>query len=41
VDFPAQALKAKELKEIRLELVYLSSPYREEKVGFTVSIGGQ
>ena len=41
VDFPAEALKAKELKEIRLELVYLPSPYKEEKVSFTVSIGGQ
>jgi hypothetical protein len=26
---------------IRLELVYLPSPYREEKVNFTVSIVGQ
>jgi len=33
--------KAKELKEIRLELVYLPSPYKEEAVNFTVSIGGQ
>jgi hypothetical protein len=41
VDFPAEALKAKELKEIRLELVYLPSPYKEEAVNFTVSIGGQ
>jgi hypothetical protein len=41
VDFPAEALKAKKLKEIRLELVYLPSPYKEEKVNFTVSIGGQ
>jgi len=41
VDFPAEALKAKKLKEIRLELVYLPSPYKEEAVNFTVSIGGQ
>lgn len=41
VDFPAEALKAKKLKEIRLELVYLPSPYKEETVNFTVSIGGQ
>ena len=26
---------------IRPELVYLPSPYKEEKVNFTVSIGGQ
>ena len=41
VDFPAEALKAKRLKEIRLELAYIPSPYREETVNFTVSIGGQ
>ena len=41
VDFPAEALKAKKLKEIRLELAYIPSPYREETVNFTVSIGGQ
>jgi len=26
---------------IRLELVYLPSPYKEEKVNFTMSMGGQ
>lgn len=41
VDFPAEALKAKKLREIRLDLAYISSPYREEAVHFTVSIGGQ
>ena len=41
VDFPAEALKAKKLKEIRLELVYIPSPYKEEAVNFTVTIGGQ
>jgi hypothetical protein len=41
VDFPAEALKAKKLKEIRLELTYIPSPYKEETVNFTVSIGGQ
>jgi uncharacterized membrane protein YeaQ/YmgE (transglycosylase-associated protein family) len=41
VDFPAEALKAKKLKEIRLELAYIPSPYREETVRFIVSIGGQ
>jgi hypothetical protein len=29
------------LEVIRLEFVYLLSPYKEEKVNFTVSIGGQ
>jgi hypothetical protein len=41
VDFPAEALKAKKLKEIRLELAYIPSPYHEQTVNFTVSIGGQ
>jgi len=41
VDFPAEALKAKKLKEIRLELAYIPSPYKEESVNFTVAIGGQ
>ncbi len=41
VDFPAEALKAKKLKEIRLELAYIPSPYHEETVNFVVSIGGQ
>jgi uncharacterized membrane protein YeaQ/YmgE (transglycosylase-associated protein family) len=40
VDFPAAALKAKTLKEIRLELAYIPSPYRQETVHFAVSIGG-
>src|SRR5436309_11076724 len=39
VEFPAEALKAKKLKEIRLELAYIPSPYREESINFTVSIG--
>lgn len=41
VNFPAEALKAKKLKEIRLDLAYIPSPYREETVHFIVSIGGQ
>lgn len=41
VDFPVEALKAKKLKEIRLELAYIPTPYKEEVVNFTVSIGGQ
>ena len=39
VEFPAEALKAKSLKEIRLEFAYIPSPYREETVNFAVSIG--
>ena len=41
VDFPTEALKAKRLKEIRIELAYIPSPYQEETVNFSVSIGGQ
>jgi uncharacterized membrane protein YeaQ/YmgE (transglycosylase-associated protein family) len=41
VEFPTEALKAKKLKEIRLELAYIPSPYHEETVNFTVSIGGR
>lgn len=41
VDFPAEALKAGTLKEIRLELAYITSPYREETVHFPVTIGRQ
>jgi hypothetical protein len=41
VDFPAEALKVKKLKEIRLDLVYLPSSYREETVKLPVSISGQ
>jgi hypothetical protein len=32
-------LKAKRLKEIRLEFAYIPSSYREETVNFAVSIG--
>lgn len=39
VDFPAEALKAKRLKELRLELAYIPSPYQEQTVNFIVSIG--
>jgi hypothetical protein len=41
VDFPAEALKAKKLKEIRLDLAYIPSPYHEQTINFTVAIGGQ
>ena len=40
-EFPVEALKAKKLKEIRLELSYVPTPFKEEKLNFTVSIGGQ
>ena len=40
-DFPVEALKAKKLKDIRLELSYIPSPFKEETLNFTVSIGGQ
>ncbi len=39
VEFPAEALKSKRLKEIRLELAYVPSPYQEQTINFTVSIG--
>ena len=39
MDFPAEALKAQKLKEIRLGLTYIPSPYREETIQFIVSIG--
>src|SRR5881628_3801569 len=37
-EFPAEALKAKRLKEIRLEFAYIPSSYREETVNFAVSV---
>jgi hypothetical protein len=39
VEFPVEALKAKRLKDIRLGIVYLPMPYREESFNFPVSIG--
>jgi uncharacterized membrane protein YeaQ/YmgE (transglycosylase-associated protein family) len=39
VDFPADALKGHVLKTIRLELAYVPSPYREEIVNLSVSVG--
>ena len=41
VVFPAEALKAKKLKGLRLKITYILSPYREEAISFGVSIGGQ
>ncbi len=40
VDFPAEALEAKKLKDIGLELIYLPSAYKDETVNLAVSIGG-
>ena len=37
-DFPAEALKLKRLKEIRLELLYIPSAYKLETMNFGVSI---
>ena len=39
VEFPVEALKAQKLKEIRLELAFIPSPFRGETVNFVVSIG--
>ena len=41
VEFPVAALKAKRLKDIRLGLTYIPSPYREESLNFPVSISSQ
>ena len=38
-DVPAEALKPKTLRGIRLDLAYLPSPYKEEKLSFPISIG--
>jgi hypothetical protein len=39
VDFPAEALKAQALKQIRLNLVYTPTAYRQETANVPVSIG--
>lgn len=39
VEFPAEALKAKNLAQIRLDVAYVPSPYKEETLKFPVSIG--
>ncbi len=39
VPFPAAALKEKKLRDIRLELAYIPTPYKEEVVSIPVSIG--
>jgi hypothetical protein len=40
-EFPVAALKAKNLKEVRLELSFIPSQFKEETLNFNVSIGGQ
>jgi hypothetical protein len=40
VDFPAEALKGKKLKEIRFDLVYAPTAYRQETANLAVSVGG-
>lgn len=39
-EFPVAALKAKRLKEIRLELQYIPSTFRQETMSFGVAVGG-
>lgn len=39
VDFPADALKARKLKEIRLNIVYAPTAYRVETASLPVTIG--
>ena len=40
-EFPAAALKMKRLKEIRVELQYIPSAYRQETMNFGVSVAPQ
>ncbi|OGB95904.1 MAG: hypothetical protein A3G35_00795 [candidate division NC10 bacterium RIFCSPLOWO2_12_FULL_66_18] len=39
VPFPAAALKEQKLRDIRLELAYIPTPYKEEVVSIPVSVG--
>lgn len=41
VDFPIEALKATTLKEIRFDLAYIPSSFRQESAHVPVSIGGR
>lgn len=38
-EFPAGALQAKRLKEIRLEVLYIPSAYKQQTMNFGVSVG--
>ena len=40
-EFPADALKAKRLKEIRVDLQYIPSAYKQESLRFGVAVGEQ
>jgi hypothetical protein len=40
-EFPVEALKAKKLREIRVDLAYIPSAYKQETLKFPVSIGAQ
>ena len=40
-EFPAAALQAKNLKEVRLELTFIPSQFKEATFNFAVSVGGQ
>lgn len=40
VEFPAEALAMKKLREVRLDLTYIPSAFKEEAMHFAVSIGG-
>ncbi len=39
MDFPAEALQAQRLKEIRLDLSYIPSAFKEETLKFGLSVG--
>lgn len=40
-EFPVDALKAKRLKEIRLEVLYIPSAYKQQTMNFGVSVGAK
>jgi len=40
-EFPAEALNAKRLREIRIDVAYLPSPYRQDALSFPVTIGAK
>lgn len=41
MDFPARALKAKSLKDIRVDIAYTETPYKGETLDFPVTVGGK
>jgi len=41
VVFPAEALKAKKLRGLRLKIAYIPFPYREEAITFAASLDGR